>query len=83
MAAMSVYPMCIRASRGFLRLRRGVSSLDHNVVELIRGLSTDPSKSDRDAVGGLAQAILQERLQQQHRQVSWPASISVRTDCSA
>ncbi|XP_041918934.1 mitochondrial import inner membrane translocase subunit TIM50 isoform X2 [Alosa pseudoharengus] len=67
MAAMSVYPMCIRASHGFLRLRKGVRCLDPSVMDLIRVLSTDPSKSDSNAVGGLAQAILQERLQQQQR----------------
>ncbi|XP_062408353.1 mitochondrial import inner membrane translocase subunit TIM50 [Sardina pilchardus] len=67
MAAMSVYPMCIRASHGLLRLRKGVRCLDPSVMDFIRAQSTDPSKSDSNAVGGLAQAILQERLQQQQR----------------
>lgn len=67
MAAMSVYPMCVRASHGLLRLRKGVRCLDPSMMDLIRVLSTDPPKPDSSPAGGLAQAILQERLQQQQR----------------
>ncbi|KAL2096435.1 hypothetical protein ACEWY4_008583 [Coilia grayii] len=67
MAAMSVYPMCVRASYGLLHLRKGVRCLNPSVNELFRVLSTDTSKTDSRPGGGVAQAILQERLQQQQR----------------
>ncbi|XP_072318122.1 mitochondrial import inner membrane translocase subunit TIM50 [Eucyclogobius newberryi] len=60
MAASCVLPMCVRASRGFLRLRSGAT------MDGIRTLATEKPVSGGDgATGGLAQAILQERLQQQ------------------
>lgn len=54
--------MCIRASRGLLRLRNG--------ADIVRTASTDqPSVgTGSNVTGGLAQAILQERLQQQQQQ---------------
>uniref|UniRef100_A0AAR2K052 Mitochondrial import inner membrane translocase subunit TIM50 n=1 Tax=Pygocentrus nattereri TaxID=42514 RepID=A0AAR2K052_PYGNA len=62
MSAVSVFPMCVRASRGLLRLRSGAT------LEAVRALSTQRSTGgDGSATGGLAQAILQERLQQQQR----------------
>ncbi|XP_063061908.1 mitochondrial import inner membrane translocase subunit TIM50 [Engraulis encrasicolus] len=70
MAAMSVYPMCVRASYGLLSLRKGVQRLNPSVNELFRVLSTDTSKppdSQSSPGGGVTQAILQERLQQQQR----------------
>lgn len=56
--------MCIRASRGLLRLRNG--------ADIVRTASTDqPSVgTGSNVTGGLAQAILQERLQQQQQQQS-------------
>ncbi|XP_068173138.1 mitochondrial import inner membrane translocase subunit TIM50 [Antennarius striatus] len=68
MSATSVFPMCVRASRGLLRLRNGVvGPPSASVVDIVRTLSTDkPPAVTGGATGGLAQAILQERLQQQH-----------------
>uniref|UniRef100_A0A8C2GUW8 Mitochondrial import inner membrane translocase subunit TIM50 n=1 Tax=Cyprinus carpio TaxID=7962 RepID=A0A8C2GUW8_CYPCA len=66
MSAVSVYPMCVRASRGLLRLRQGASgSTVPAALGEVRALSADTSSSS--ATGGLAQAILQERLQQQQK----------------
>ncbi|KAM4566797.1 mitochondrial import inner membrane translocase subunit TIM50 [Odontesthes bonariensis] len=70
MAAASVFPMCIRASRGLMRLRSGAAGASTPaVVDIVRTLSTDkPPAGTSSATGGLAQAILQERLQQQKQQ---------------
>ncbi|KAL0174106.1 hypothetical protein M9458_030074, partial [Cirrhinus mrigala] len=66
MSAVSMYPMCVRASRGLLRLRQGASGTTAPaVLDVVRALSADTSSSS--ATGGLAQAILQERLQQQQK----------------
>ncbi|XP_056612632.1 mitochondrial import inner membrane translocase subunit TIM50 [Triplophysa dalaica] len=66
MSAVSMYPMCVRASRGLLRLRQGTTSTAPTaLLDVFRGLSTDTTSSS--ATGGLAQAILQERLQQQQK----------------
>ncbi len=66
MSAVSVYPMCVRASRGLLRLRQGArGSTAPTALDVTRALSADTSSSS--ATGGLAQAILQERLQQQQK----------------
>ncbi|XP_074535109.1 mitochondrial import inner membrane translocase subunit TIM50 [Halichoeres trimaculatus] len=67
MSATSVFPMCVRASRGLLRLRSGAAaSSSPAVVDIVRALSTEkPPAGAGSATGGLAQAILQERLQQQ------------------
>ncbi|XP_072247981.1 mitochondrial import inner membrane translocase subunit TIM50 [Leuresthes tenuis] len=67
MSAASVFPMCIRASRGLMRLRSGAAGASTPaVVDIVRTLSTDkPPAGTSSATGGLAQAILQERLQQQ------------------
>ncbi|XP_023265359.1 mitochondrial import inner membrane translocase subunit TIM50 [Seriola lalandi dorsalis] len=72
MSATSVLPMCVRASRGLLRLRSGsVGAPSLAVVDIVRTLSTDkPPAGVAGATGGLAQAILQERLQQQQQQES-------------
>lgn len=61
--------MCMRASRGLLRLRNGaVCSSSPSVVDIVRTVSTDkPPVGPGSATGGLAQAILQERLQQQQQ----------------
>lgn len=69
MSATSVFPMCVRASRGLLRLRSGaVGASSPTVVDIVRTLSTDkPPAGTGSATGGLAQAILQERLQQQQQ----------------
>uniref|UniRef100_A0A8B9JX58 Mitochondrial import inner membrane translocase subunit TIM50 n=1 Tax=Astyanax mexicanus TaxID=7994 RepID=A0A8B9JX58_ASTMX len=63
MSAVSVFPMCVQASRGLLRLRSGAGATA--ALEAVRTLSTQ--KGDSGATGGLAQAILQERLQQQQQ----------------
>ncbi|KAI2656117.1 Mitochondrial import inner membrane translocase subunit TIM50 [Labeo rohita] len=71
MSAVSVYPMCVRASRGLLRLRQGVSGSTAPVVlDVVRALSADTSSNG--ATGGLAQAILQERLEQQQKSQGQP-----------
>lgn len=61
--------MCVRASRGFLRLRSGaVGASSPAVLDIVRTVSTDkPPARTGSATGGLAQAILQERLQQQQQ----------------
>nr|XP_019956945.1 PREDICTED: mitochondrial import inner membrane translocase subunit TIM50-like [Paralichthys olivaceus] len=67
MSATSVFPMCVRASRGLLRLRSGAAAASSPAAaHLARTLSSDkPPSGAGGAAGGLAQAILQERLQQQ------------------
>ncbi|CAI5692591.1 unnamed protein product [Oreochromis niloticus] len=69
MSAVCVLPMCLRASRGLLRLRSAAASASAPaMVDVIRTLSTDkPPAAAGSATGGLAQAILQERLQQQQQ----------------
>lgn len=65
---MSALPMCVRVSRGLLSLRSGAGgSLAPTLLELARGLSTQKSPGGDSTTGGLAQAILQEKLQQQQR----------------
>lgn len=63
--------MCVRATRGLLRLRSGSTGpLSPAALVFVRGASTDMSQHETgSATGGLAQAILQERLQQQQSQV--------------
>ncbi|KAJ8369149.1 hypothetical protein SKAU_G00091770 [Synaphobranchus kaupii] len=72
MSAVSIYPMCVRASRGLLRLGNGIRGGSvPAVLDLIRTLSADrPAGGESSGTGGLAQAILQERLQQQQQQKS-------------
>ncbi|TRY93897.1 hypothetical protein DNTS_013075 [Danionella cerebrum] len=66
MSAVSMYSMCVRASRGLLRSRqRASSSTAPALLDVSRSVSGDTSSSS--STGGLAQAILQERLQQQHK----------------
>uniref|UniRef100_A0A673WDI3 Mitochondrial import inner membrane translocase subunit TIM50 n=1 Tax=Salmo trutta TaxID=8032 RepID=A0A673WDI3_SALTR len=73
MSATSMFPMCVRASRGLLTLRnwsrRGSTPV---VVDLIRALSTEKPTGEGSATGGLAQAILQERLKQQQKSQCQP-----------
>uniref|UniRef100_A0A1A8LMH9 Mitochondrial import inner membrane translocase subunit TIM50 n=1 Tax=Nothobranchius pienaari TaxID=704102 RepID=A0A1A8LMH9_9TELE len=66
----AVFPMCVRASHGLLRLSNGaVGASGLAAMDIIRTLSTDePSGGPRGAASGLAQAILQERLQQHQSQ---------------
>ncbi|XP_067364285.1 mitochondrial import inner membrane translocase subunit TIM50 isoform X2 [Channa argus] len=70
MSATSMFPMCVRASRGLLRVRSGTAGVSSAaVLDIVRTLSTDkPPAATGGATGGLAQAILQERLQQQEQQ---------------
>uniref|UniRef100_A0A1A7WFM5 Mitochondrial import inner membrane translocase subunit TIM50 n=1 Tax=Iconisemion striatum TaxID=60296 RepID=A0A1A7WFM5_9TELE len=70
----AVFPMCVRASHGLLRLRNGAAGASTPaVMDIIRTLSTDePSGGPRGATSGLAQAILQERLQQQQQSQGQP-----------
>ncbi|KAK2846542.1 hypothetical protein Q5P01_009541 [Channa striata] len=72
MSAASVFPMCVRASRGLLRFRSGAAGASSAaMLDIVRTLSTDkPPAGTGGATGGLAQAILQERLQQQQEQQS-------------
>nr|XP_046246091.1 mitochondrial import inner membrane translocase subunit TIM50 [Scatophagus argus] len=74
MSATSMFPMCVRASRGLLRLRSGTAAASSPaVVDIVRTLSTDkPPAGAGSATGGLAQAILQERLQQQQQSQGQP-----------
>ncbi|XP_072547265.1 mitochondrial import inner membrane translocase subunit TIM50 [Salminus brasiliensis] len=74
MSAVSMFPMCVRASRGLLRLRSGAGANSAPaVLEVVRTLSTQKATGgDIGATGGLAQAILQERLQQQQRSQGQP-----------
>ncbi|XP_062328953.1 mitochondrial import inner membrane translocase subunit TIM50 isoform X1 [Osmerus eperlanus] len=69
MSATSMFPMCVRASRGLLSLRNGTTGGSvAAVTDLIRGLSTErPTTVEGSSTGGLAQAILQERLQQKNQ----------------
>lgn len=69
MSATSVFPMCVRASRGVLRLRSGAAgACSPFVLDILRTLSTEKSPAGTGSTtGGLAQAILQERLQQQQQ----------------
>lgn len=68
MSATSMFPMCVRASRGLLRLRNGGRGGSNSTgVDLIRALSTEKPTGEGSATGGLAQAILQERLKQQQK----------------
>lgn len=61
-----MYPMCVRVSRGLLRLRGEASS--STAAVLVRNLSVAPGKGEQSgATEGLAQAILHKRLQQQVR----------------
>lgn len=67
----AMFPMCARASRSLLRLRSGTptASSPQQLLEVIRVLSTEKNPSGTGgATGGLAQAILQERLQQSQGQ---------------
>ncbi|XP_028818865.1 mitochondrial import inner membrane translocase subunit TIM50 [Denticeps clupeoides] len=76
MSAACMYPMCVRASRGLLRLRsRGTGGAGPAAAALVRALSSDRSAAGgSSATGGLAQAILQERLQQQQKAQGQPPS---------
>ncbi|TSN39349.1 Mitochondrial import inner membrane translocase subunit TIM50 [Bagarius yarrelli] len=68
MSAVCVYPMCVRVSRGLLRLRS-----DAWAAGLVRNLSVEAGKgNDSGATEGLAQAILQKKLQQQGSQSQSP-----------
>uniref|UniRef100_A0A8C7JV96 Mitochondrial import inner membrane translocase subunit TIM50 n=1 Tax=Oncorhynchus kisutch TaxID=8019 RepID=A0A8C7JV96_ONCKI len=73
MSATSMFPMCVRASRGLLTLRnwsrRGSTPA---VVDLIRAVSTEKTTGEGSATGGLAQSILQERLKQQQNSQGQP-----------
>ncbi|MEQ2306243.1 Mitochondrial import inner membrane translocase subunit TIM50 [Ameca splendens] len=62
----AMFPMCVRASRSVLRFRSGTlaASSPQQVLDIIRPLSTEKNPA---GTGGLAQAILQERLQQQQQ----------------
>ncbi|MEQ2186411.1 Mitochondrial import inner membrane translocase subunit TIM50 [Goodea atripinnis] len=66
----AMFPMCVRASRSVLRFRSGTlaASSPQQVLDIIRPLSTEKNPAGTGgATGGLAQAILQERLQQQQQ----------------
>ncbi|XP_010781537.1 mitochondrial import inner membrane translocase subunit TIM50, partial [Notothenia coriiceps] len=65
----AVFPMCLRTTRGLLRLRnRAEGASSPAVLDLVRTLSTDkPPAGNSSATGGLAQAILQTKLQHQNQ----------------
>ncbi|KAM3875036.1 mitochondrial import inner membrane translocase subunit TIM50 isoform 2-T2 [Diretmus argenteus] len=73
MSATSLFPMCVRAARGLVRLRSGVQrgAGSAAMVDVSRTLSTGtrppPPAGESSATGGLAQAILHERLNQQQK----------------
>ncbi|MCJ8740036.1 hypothetical protein PDJAM_G00054270 [Pangasius djambal] len=74
MSAVCVYPMCVRVSRGLLRLRGEASA--SAAAGLVRRLCAEPGKGkESGATEGLAQAILQKRLQQQGSQGQPPPPI--------
>ncbi|KAF4085995.1 hypothetical protein AMELA_G00101560 [Ameiurus melas] len=67
MSVVCVFPMCVRLSRGLLSLRSEAPA--STAAGLIRKLSVGPGGGQESgATEGLAQAILQERLQQQGTQ---------------
>nr|XP_043888485.1 mitochondrial import inner membrane translocase subunit TIM50 isoform X1 [Solea senegalensis] len=73
MSTTSIFPMCMRASRGLLRLSSGMTGVASPaaVDSLVRTMSSDKQPTGAgSATGGLAQSILQERLQQQQQQQS-------------
>ncbi|KAM4627081.1 mitochondrial import inner membrane translocase subunit TIM50 [Polymixia lowei] len=74
MAATCLFPMCVRASRGLLRLRSGAKGAGSPAtVYVLRGLSTGKTPTaEGGATGGLAQAILQDRLKQQQTSQGQP-----------
>ncbi|KAG9340506.1 hypothetical protein JZ751_021326, partial [Albula glossodonta] len=69
MSAVSVFPMCVRASRGLLRLGNGIiGGSAPMVLASIRTLATDRTAGgETTGTGGIAQAILQEKLLQQQQ----------------
>lgn len=69
MSAVSVFPMCVRATRGLLRLRAEIKAGRSTAVSVLtRALSRDPSTGEQNsAADGLTQAILQDRLLQQQK----------------
>ncbi|MBN3310002.1 TIM50 translocase, partial [Amia calva] len=71
MSAVSVSPMCVRASRGLLRLVTGIRLGSAPPVPVwLRAMSTErPGGAESGGTGGLAQAILQDRLRQGTNQV--------------
>ncbi|XP_026226222.1 mitochondrial import inner membrane translocase subunit TIM50 isoform X1 [Anabas testudineus] len=77
MSATSVFPMCVRAGRGLWRLRSGAAGASSPVIlDILRTLSTDKAPvGTGSATGGLAQAILQERLQQQQQSQGQPPPV--------
>ncbi|XP_066559974.1 mitochondrial import inner membrane translocase subunit TIM50 [Amia ocellicauda] len=74
MSAVSVSPMCVRASRGLLRLVTGIRLGSAPPVPVwLRAMSTErPGGAESGGTGGLAQAILQDRLRQGTNQVKPP-----------
>ncbi|XP_048837199.1 mitochondrial import inner membrane translocase subunit TIM50 [Brienomyrus brachyistius] len=69
MSAVSVFPMCVRATRGLLRLRTDIRAGRSLAVSVLtRALSSDRSTGEQNnAAEGLTQAILQDRLLQQQK----------------
>ncbi|XP_069043875.1 mitochondrial import inner membrane translocase subunit TIM50 [Lepisosteus oculatus] len=67
MSAGYVYNVCVRTSRGLLRLGPGIRAGPGAAVPAgIRAMHSDrPAGREDSGTGGLAQAILQDRLQQQ------------------
>lgn len=75
MSAVCVYSMCVRVSRGLLRLRNEASA--STAAGLVRSFSVAPGNgSEIGPTEGLAQAILQQRLQQQGSQVGLAVPIN-------
>ncbi|MBN3319079.1 TIM50 translocase, partial [Atractosteus spatula] len=70
MSAGYVYNVCVRTSRGLLRLGPGIRAGPGAAVPAgIRAMHSDrPAGREDSGTGGLAQAILQDRLQQQQQQ---------------
>ncbi|XP_023667958.1 mitochondrial import inner membrane translocase subunit TIM50 [Paramormyrops kingsleyae] len=74
MSAVSVFPMCVRATRGLLRLRTEIRAGRSTAVSVLtRALSSAPSTGEQNnAAEGLTQAILQDRLLQQQKSLGQP-----------
>ncbi|KAM9701213.1 LOW QUALITY PROTEIN: mitochondrial import inner membrane translocase subunit TIM50 [Menidia menidia] len=78
MAATSLFPVCVRAGRGLLRLRGAPVAGDRLrgapvAGGKLRAVATDQTPpAPGGATAGLAQAILQERLQQKEKESQGP-----------
>ncbi|KAJ3590270.1 hypothetical protein NHX12_008224 [Muraenolepis orangiensis] len=86
MSTAALLPMCVRAGRGLLRLRtrldRRCAPQAAAAADVLRWARFTGSKAgesgERTGTGGLAQAVLQDKLKKHTAQVSPPVERSVR-----